>query len=150
MCGRVDLKPTAQELQSCVAEKLGTTLFAAVYSQVKSEALDRRRARKGKRAILVYSFSFFLFLLSFVNRGWWVVGLTFLCRLLQIRKELPRKRLKSMRGRGRLGRRRERRRGRGGGGEAVRFLSLGGGCILVFFHRGRYVLYKSIVFMMFS
>jgi len=47
-----DLKPTAQELQSCVAEKLGTTLFAVVYSQVKSEALDRRRARKGKRAIL--------------------------------------------------------------------------------------------------
>ena len=102
-----------------------------VYSQVKSEALDRRRARKGKRAILVYSLSFFsFFLLLIAGGGEW---LTFLCRLLQIRKELPQKRLKSMRGRGRLGRRRERWRGRGGGGEVVSFLSLGGGCILVFF-----------------
>ncbi|KAG0130157.1 armadillo-type protein [Tuber indicum] len=47
-----DLKPTAQELQSSIAEKLGTTLFAIIYSQVKSEALERRRVRKGKRAIL--------------------------------------------------------------------------------------------------
>ncbi|PWW74323.1 hypothetical protein C7212DRAFT_365322 [Tuber magnatum] len=47
-----DLKPTAQEVQSSIAEKLGTTLFAVIYSQVKSEALDRRRIRKGKRAIL--------------------------------------------------------------------------------------------------
>ncbi|KAG0640639.1 armadillo-type protein [Tuber brumale] len=52
-----DLKPTAQELQSSIAEKLGTTLFAVIYSQVKSEALERRRVRKGKRAILVYSLS---------------------------------------------------------------------------------------------
>ena len=75
----------------------------------------------------------YIFFLSFVNRGWWWWGLTFLCRLLQIRKELPRKRLKGMRGRGRLGRKRERCRGRGDGGGVVSFLSLGGGCILVFF-----------------
>jgi len=78
MSGCVDLKPTAQELQSCVAEKLGTTLFAVVYSQVKSEALDRRRARKGKRAILVYSPSFFLLLIAGGGGGGWLM---FLCRL---------------------------------------------------------------------
>ncbi|CUS08070.1 unnamed protein product, partial [Tuber aestivum] len=118
-----DLKPTAQEVQSSIAEKLGTTLFAVIYSQIKSEALDRRRVRKGKRAILVCPLSLF------VRRGG--VGLTFR-RLLQIRRRLRRRRLESMNGRGKLGRKRERCRERGDGGGVASLLSLDG-CIIVFF-----------------
>ncbi|RPB03752.1 hypothetical protein L873DRAFT_1730772, partial [Choiromyces venosus 120613-1] len=47
-----DLKPTAQELQSAISEKLGTTVFAGLYRQVQTEVAERRRVRKGKRAVL--------------------------------------------------------------------------------------------------